>query len=142
MSRPPLPIPERPARSTRSNALLLLWSLTGGLLLASGFLVVKRWLDGEGDREPEGYFPIAAEEAPEAPELASGTSLERARAFERLLEDARRSSIDLDGHFAQDVLPLYDEAARYTEWLLGFAQRAKSTPGVADSRAAEDERKD
>jgi hypothetical protein len=143
MALPPHPPTSgRSPRSKTSNVVLLLWSLAGGLLLASAFLVVRRWIEGEGEQPPAGYFPIVAEEAPEPPELAAGSSEERAQAFERLLEDSRKSTIDLESHFAQDVLPRYDEAARYSEWLLGFARRAAPSAGVADSRPSEDERKD
>ncbi|MBK9384564.1 MAG: hypothetical protein IPN34_07065 [Planctomycetes bacterium] len=143
MALPPNPPNSgRSPRSTTSSVVLLLWSLAGGLLLASGFLVVRRWWEGGGELPPEGYFPIVAEEVPEALELATGSSEERARTFERLLEDARKSTLDIESHFATDVLPRYEEAARYSEWLLGLARPGRPNAGVADSRPAEDERKD
>jgi hypothetical protein len=143
-SSPPPPPVTRPA----SPWVLVCSGLAAGLLLASIFLVLRRWLRPEPEPPAEGYFAVAAETSEEGlVEELGGTSSERAQTFARLRDQVRAAERRGEGSdpellFERDVLPSYGEAERFTQWLLGFRRSPGSAGGVAAKQAAEEERRD
>lgn len=131
-----------PSRSRYSTLTLFFLSLAAGLSVASAFLLVQRWLR---PTEPSsgigtGYSEAIGSGNPNTLDSEGFSAAARTEAFEKLRLETERLALDLDAHFDQEVLPLYDEAERYAWHQLGLRENLRSNPGSGSApRLAEHE---